>query len=278
MFLSYARGDDEPFVGRLYRDLCAAGFDVWFDRVTMPNRGLAFTDEIRRAIRAQDRLVLVLGPYAAASSYVRDEWASALALDKPVHPVVRVGDAALLPEPVGIYDARFMQRGADYELELSRLVEQLQAPPPALGALHGVPSLPPHYLERPEVLRELRDALRSQPERRVLITSARVGLQGMGGIGKSVLASALARDTRVRSLFPDGVYWVTIGQDPKLVELQRALATTLGDVGDFDSLVVGRARLHARFRQMQALLVLDDVWHKRDTDAFDVLGPMDTSS
>jgi len=159
VFLSYARGDDEPFVARLYRDLCAAGFDVWFDRIAMPNRGLAFTDEIRRGIAAQNRLVLVLGPHAAASSYVRDEWLAALALDKPVHPVIRVGDAALLPEQVGIYDARFMQQDADYEQQLTRLIEQLQTPPPALGALHEVPSLPPHYLERPVVLRRLRDAL-----------------------------------------------------------------------------------------------------------------------
>lgn len=49
LFLSYARGDDgesfDPttsFVARLYRDLTAAGFDVWFDRMSMPaiTRGL----------------------------------------------------------------------------------------------------------------------------------------------------------------------------------------------------------------------------------------------
>ncbi len=41
LFLSYARSDDEPFVKRLYEDLKKAGFDVWWDRVSMPNRGLA---------------------------------------------------------------------------------------------------------------------------------------------------------------------------------------------------------------------------------------------
>ncbi len=29
IFLSYARGDDEPFVRRLYEDLKARCFDVW---------------------------------------------------------------------------------------------------------------------------------------------------------------------------------------------------------------------------------------------------------
>ena len=47
LFLSYARGDDEPFVACLYRDLTAEGFGVWWDRESMPNRGLKFTLEIR---------------------------------------------------------------------------------------------------------------------------------------------------------------------------------------------------------------------------------------
>ena len=43
-----------------------------------------------------------------------------------------------------------------------------------------------------------------------------VGIQGMGGIGKSVLAAAIARDPEVRQAFPGGVYWLTIGQKPDL--------------------------------------------------------------
>src|SRR4051812_421145 len=81
VFLSYARGDDlEPFdpatsfVARLHRDLTAAGFDVWFDRESMSSRSLTFRQEIRDTIAARDRLVLVVGPKAAASTNVRQEW------------------------------------------------------------------------------------------------------------------------------------------------------------------------------------------------------------
>jgi hypothetical protein len=38
IFLSYARGDDEPFVARLHADLTARGFDVGWDRLSMPAR------------------------------------------------------------------------------------------------------------------------------------------------------------------------------------------------------------------------------------------------
>ena len=50
LFLSYARGDDEPFVERLYHGLQARGFDVWWDRVSMPSRLLTFHQEIRDAV------------------------------------------------------------------------------------------------------------------------------------------------------------------------------------------------------------------------------------
>ena len=53
IFLSYARGDDEPFVIRLHADLTAAGFTVWFDRESLMSRGLTFHHEIKDAIRKE---------------------------------------------------------------------------------------------------------------------------------------------------------------------------------------------------------------------------------
>jgi hypothetical protein len=39
--------------------------------------------------------------------------------------------------------------------------------------------------------------------------TARIGYVGMGGVAKSVLAAALARDTDVVRAFPDGVQAIT---------------------------------------------------------------------
>lgn len=64
IFLSYDRGDDKPFVERLCEALKARGLDVWFDRESMPSRRLTFHQEIRDAIAAHERLVLVVGPHA----------------------------------------------------------------------------------------------------------------------------------------------------------------------------------------------------------------------
>ena len=67
LFLSYARKDDEPFVKRLYEDLTARGFDVWWDRISMPGRALTFLQEIRGAIEASDCLLAVIGPRVSQS-------------------------------------------------------------------------------------------------------------------------------------------------------------------------------------------------------------------
>src|ERR1039457_1347819 len=73
-----------------------------------------------------------------------------------------------------------------------------------------------------------------KPERKPQVITgadARVGMQGMGGIGKSVLAAALARNSQVRQSYPDGVVWISCGQklnDDDLLKRQRDLARHLG--------------------------------------------------
>jgi hypothetical protein len=49
-------------------DLKNAGFDVWWDRVSMPNRGVEFTREIEATVSACQRVLLVAGPAALNSS------------------------------------------------------------------------------------------------------------------------------------------------------------------------------------------------------------------
>ena len=51
----------------------------------------------------------------------------------------------------------------------------------------------------------------------------------MGGIGKTVLATALARDENIRGAFTDGIFWITLGQTPKLLDWQLYLSETLAD-------------------------------------------------
>jgi TIR domain-containing protein/NB-ARC domain-containing protein len=80
--------------------------------------------------------------------------------------------------------------------------------PPSLARLHGVPDLPPHYLPREADVADLKQKLLAGGANAGITgQSSTVGVQGMGGIGKTVLAAALAHDLEVRQAFPDGNYW-----------------------------------------------------------------------
>jgi hypothetical protein len=275
IFLSYARGDDEKFVRRLHDALCGAGFEVWFDMVSMPSRQLTFHQEIADAIRSSDRLVLVIGPRAASSDYVRQEWRWALELDKPIIPLLRLGDYNLIPAELSFLHCDDFRDERRFRAQVGRLVENLGRPAPPLGKLHAVPNLPPHFLGRPELLLRLKEAVLVDLQRPVVVTgaAARVGVQGMGGIGKSVLAAAVARDRQVRRAYPDGVIWVSFGQQPNLAQLQRDVARAIGGDDPIENEVQGRVVLQQLLAQKAALLILDDVWEARHASAFDVLGP-----
>src|SRR5688572_15212913 len=122
LFLSYARGDDEPFVERLYHALTARGFNVWFDRVSMPSRRLTFHQEIRDAIGACDRLLLVVGPKAVTSDYVRQEWQFAwFEAEKVVTPILRLGDFPLLPDELKLLHCEDFRDDAQFDHHLDQL-------------------------------------------------------------------------------------------------------------------------------------------------------------
>ena len=287
LFLSYSRSDDEPFVWRLYEGLKAAGFEVWFDRVSMPSRELSFSQEIEDAIMAHDRLVLVVGPSAVASDYVMHEWRFAFhQAVKCVNPIVRRNGADAAGKPIDGYDlipedlrgphAEDFRDDAQFDLHLQNLVRQLSDPLPPIGKLVAVPDLPPNYIEQRDRLANLRDMLLADLRKPVVVTgdAGRVGLQGMGGIGKSVLACALARRPEIRRAFPDGVLWVTLGQKPDVVDLQRKLVKAgLGQEPDFTSEQTGKERLRDLLKERVALVVLDDVWERAHAEAFNVIGP-----
>ena len=103
--------------------------------------------------------------------------------------------------------------------------------PPDLARLHSVPELPPHYLARTEDLSGLKQKLLAgDGNMGITGTSSAVGVQGMGGIGKTVLATALAHDSEVRKSFPEGIFWLTVGQKPNLLVLQNKLLRQLTEL------------------------------------------------
>ena len=278
VFLSYSRSDDEPFVERLRAVLTDAGVDVWWDRQAMESRGRTFLQEIADAVIAADRVVLVVGPASKKSSYVTAEWTMALEHCRPVVPVLRLGTVEDIPAPLAhnhAVDLRGRARQAD---GLAELVRILRTPAAAPGPLIGVPSPPANVVAREGLVDRVGELLLADTVAPVMITGAgrTAAVVGMGGVGKSVLATLFATRCATRWAFADGVIWLRAGQDFGPLFVLQAIEVAMG--GDaalrHPDVRSARAAAAARLAERRSLLVLDDVWRQDDVDLIGtVLGP-----
>jgi WD40 repeat protein len=292
-FISYARGDDEPFVTQLCRDLVNSGIDVWWDRKAMKNRGRTFLQEIRDAIEAVDWVIAVVGPKAVKSDYVRYEWEHAFLFGKGFIPLLRLGDFDLIPPDLHPEADQGLASGAPRKLHaadfrqprpyldaLNELVKLICEPIAELSSYNGTPSLPPHFVLRRGDVMALQNAVLADVNRPVVIApkNQTVALQGMAGIGKSVVAAAFARANSTRRAFSDGIIWLTSGKEATNLTVFnniRAIgAHFLDDTRHYVDVESARTRLPTLLAAKVCLIVLDDVWSNGQVEPFrNALGP-----
>jgi WD40 repeat protein len=139
---------------------------------------------------------------------------------------------------------------------------------PVARSIRDIPRPVSFEVRRPDQLDQVLDALTGAPS-----DGPPVALAGMGGSGKSVLAAAAARDPKVREAFPDGQFWLELGPDPPLLQLQASLSAALGDSRPITDVPQGRTRLSRLLAERRCLLVLDNVWDQAHVAAFAVAGP-----
>ena len=300
LFVSYAREDKElcrRLVLMLGLALKARGYEVWWDQVMVAG---PWRDQIEGPLqRAAAGLVLV-SEHSLTSPFVMEEELPRL-LDRvvvapvygrpcPWEAVPAIARLQFLGSTEKALAELDEERG-ELAAALSALAKQAPdflgldpvvveqplaraaAAAPAAGdraaapvasaepgGLYGVPDLPDGYFERTVEL----DQLRSQ-----LLSGRRspFGVHGAGGMGKTVLATALARHDTVRRAYPDGVFWIVLGERPDVVAAQTALAGLAGIEARFRTAEEGRAALAQGLSGRRLLLVIDDAWSAADVES-----------
>lgn len=122
------------------------------------------------------------------------------------------------------------------------------------------PDLPPTFVNRPDEYGTLLSQLVSDDGNQTIgITSA---LQGAGGFGKTTLATALCHDKRVQEHYPDGIMWVTLGeQGDTLTGLHKLYGELTGARPAFVDIEDAANELAEELKDRRCLVVIDDVWH-----------------
>ena len=121
--------------------------------------------------------------------------------------------------------------------------------------------LPSNYAERSRELSAICQLLLDNDQHVAI-----VAIQGMGGLGKTVLAKAVMHETAIREQFCDGIFFVTLGQKisptERLARL-RDIIRRCGGQPHFETLDGCNGELRRVLRGKAILVVVDDVWDAR---------------
>ena len=86
-------------------------------------------------------------------------------------------------------------------------------------------------------------------------------IHGLGSVGKSTVAAALAHDPKIKNHFSDGILWATLGQEPDVLSLLGGWVQGLGDYNyRATNIKATSAYLNTLLSQKKVLLVVDDAW------------------
>jgi hypothetical protein len=271
IFISYAHADGTGLSQQLVRDLAARGFKPWLDKHRL-HGGAVWTKEIENAIDQAEVVLALLTRGSYLSEICRAEQLRSLRKEKCVIPLLAQTGADV---PLHLEARQYLNFTVpgDYLQQFESLLKTIEArdgvvlKPEYRTTHNNAPALPENFVPRPDVLEALRNILFAESRVRHIALTA---LDGMGGIGKTVLAQALCFDEAVQQAFPDGIFWVPISRESRedFVSRVRSIPALNQALGKYDD-ERGCINQYRNFlRTKSALIVLDDVWDARDVELF----------
>jgi len=131
----------------------------------------------------------------------------------------------------------------------------------ALDPFATVPPLPPAFIDRPELSEPLLERLLSSSAM-VAVTA----IEGMGGVGKTTVALGLCHAPRIRTAFPDGIIWLSVGRETDARVEKRIEEVAMALNQDFRAYT--EAAYRSALKNKAVLVVLDDVWDTESVEPF----------
>ena len=148
---------------------------------------------------------------------------------------------------------------------------QLPSPPSPLLDPAIPPPLGHSLVGRDDLFRQLKQRFLS--ENPVALSA----INGLPGVGKTALATALAHDDELQASFADGVLWAGLGYEPDVLGLLSHWGTLLhcapADLTQRGQTTAWATSIHAAIGQRRMVLIIDDAWEITQALVFQVGGP-----
>jgi hypothetical protein len=185
---------------------------------------------------------------------------------------VKQGCAAIALMGVGNFEQPHLVARSGVDAGRLVLTDPLGLSPPDLShSLYGVPPTPALFLGRAGDVDAVKMRLGIVSKPRQTARARRiVAVRGWPGVGKTSIATVIARDPDTNVAFPDGVLWVSLGEAPNLLAELVTCGRYLGaeDVLRTATLKDAIARLRVHLSEKRMVLIVDDVWTLEDVLPF----------
>jgi hypothetical protein len=287
IFISYS-SKDVKIAESIQEYLEHDGFDVWRDKSKIRTD---WSKEIAGALSRQDVILVLWSEDSSKSQWVKNEWITARALGKPIYLLV-ITALEKLPIPLRNLDAIVVKNINNINLDFMQQIIKKIKDTAATNIEYDYKILPPNrdipYDPNPDFTGRSSELLDLYIE--VLgdlskLNYSKVGLVGIGGVGKTQLAIEFAY--RFGYAFEGGIYWIQgtnpttwVSQFANIAQNRLDLKISNPDMNpaDRDKQYFTEFEKYCKKNGSKMLLVIDNVIDPLDLYKDDILFPGDPTA